>query len=141
RDGGLRRRDSRLAARRHGPRRLAADCRAAPAPGAWARRVPGDRAPGARLGCEAHAHRRRAHERGCAAVLEDARLHAGGRGEAVSLWAGGVRSADTREGDLMRWIVAVVLVAAGGVAAAQDRAWIEASDRYSNQLLETLGQF
>src|SRR5437588_613699 len=36
----------------------------------------------------------------------------------------------------MRWIMAVVLVAAGGMAAAQDRAWIEASDRYSNQVLE-----
>ena len=41
----------------------------------------------------------------------------------------------------MRWIAAVVLVAAGGVAAAQERAWIEASDRYSNQVLETLGGF
>jgi hypothetical protein len=41
----------------------------------------------------------------------------------------------------MRWIAAVALVAAGGMAAAQDRAWIAASDRYSNQLLETLGQF
>jgi len=41
----------------------------------------------------------------------------------------------------MRWIAAVVLVEAGGVAAAQERAWIEASDRYSNQVLETLGGF
>ena len=41
----------------------------------------------------------------------------------------------------MRWIVAVVVAAAAGVATAQDRAWIEASDRYSNQLLETLGAF
>jgi hypothetical protein len=41
----------------------------------------------------------------------------------------------------MRWIVAVVLVLMGNAAAAQDRAWIAASDRYSNQLLETLGQF
>ena len=41
----------------------------------------------------------------------------------------------------MRWIVAVAVAAAAGVATAQDRAWIEASDRYSNQLLETLGAF
>jgi len=41
----------------------------------------------------------------------------------------------------MRWIVAVVVAAAAGVATAQDRAWIEASDRYSNPLLETLGAF
>src|SRR5436190_741524 len=54
---------------------------------------------------------------------------------------GGVGSADTGDGNLMRWIMAVVLVAAGSMAASQDRAWIEASDRYSNQVLETLGQF
>jgi hypothetical protein len=41
----------------------------------------------------------------------------------------------------MRWIVAVAVAAAAGVATAQDRAWIEASDRYSNPLLETLGAF
>ena len=41
----------------------------------------------------------------------------------------------------MRWIVAVAVAAAAGVATAQDRAWIEASDRYSKPLLETLGAF
>jgi len=41
----------------------------------------------------------------------------------------------------MRWIVAVVMVVVGGGATAQDRAWIEASDRYSKPLLETLGGF
>ena len=41
----------------------------------------------------------------------------------------------------MRWMVGLVLAALAGVAAAQDRAWIQTSDRYSNQLLETLGQF
>jgi hypothetical protein len=41
----------------------------------------------------------------------------------------------------MRRIVAVVLIGAGSVAAAQDRAWIAASDRYSRQTLEALGAF
>ena len=41
----------------------------------------------------------------------------------------------------MRWLVAIVLVAVGNVAAAQDRAWIEASDRHSRQVLETLGGY
>ncbi|HET7363758.1 MAG TPA: DUF885 domain-containing protein [Burkholderiales bacterium] len=41
----------------------------------------------------------------------------------------------------MRWIVTLMLLAAVSRAAAQDRAWIEASDRYSNQLLETLGAY
>lgn len=41
----------------------------------------------------------------------------------------------------MRWLVGLVVAAVAGVAAAQDRAWIQTSDRYSNQLLETLGQF
>lgn len=41
----------------------------------------------------------------------------------------------------MRWIVAVVLMAAGAMAAAQDRAWVQTSDRYSNQVLETLGGY
>ena len=41
----------------------------------------------------------------------------------------------------MRWIVAVVVVAAAGVATAQDRAWIAASDRHSQQVLDALGQF
>ena len=41
----------------------------------------------------------------------------------------------------MRSIVALLLLALASGAAAQDRAWIEASDRYSNQLLGTLGAF
>jgi hypothetical protein len=41
----------------------------------------------------------------------------------------------------MRRTVALVLVLMGSAAAAQDRAWIAASDRYSNQLLEVLGPF
>jgi polyhydroxyalkanoate synthesis regulator phasin len=41
----------------------------------------------------------------------------------------------------MRWMLAVVMVALGSGAAAQDRAWIEASDRYSNQVFEALGGF
>jgi len=41
----------------------------------------------------------------------------------------------------MRWMVAVVLVAVGNGAAAQERAWIEASDRYSRQVFEALGGF
>src|SRR5437660_6134627 len=41
----------------------------------------------------------------------------------------------------MRSIVALLLLALASGAAAQGRAWIEASDRYSNQLLGTLGAF
>ena len=42
----------------------------------------------------------------------------------------------------MRWIVTVVLVVLGtGARAAEDRAWIEASDRYSRQVLEVLGEY
>src|SRR5882762_6693780 len=41
----------------------------------------------------------------------------------------------------MRWVVAAVMVALGSGAAAQDRAWIEASDRHSRQVLETLGDY
>jgi hypothetical protein len=41
----------------------------------------------------------------------------------------------------MRWIVTVLLFVVSSAGAAEDRAWIEARDRYSNQLLETLGQF
>ena len=41
----------------------------------------------------------------------------------------------------MRWIVAVVMAAAASGAVAQDRAWIEASDRYSKQLLEAEGGY
>jgi Bacterial protein of unknown function (DUF885) len=41
----------------------------------------------------------------------------------------------------MRWMVAAVMIALGSGAAAQDRAWIEASDRYSNQVLQALGGF
>ncbi|HYL25060.1 MAG TPA: hypothetical protein VEV21_11765, partial [Burkholderiales bacterium] len=41
----------------------------------------------------------------------------------------------------MRWMLAVVMVALGSGAAAQDRAWIAASDRYSNQVLQALSGF
>src|SRR2546421_2431706 len=41
----------------------------------------------------------------------------------------------------MRRAIALLLLAACGLAAAQDRAWIERSDRHSRMALEALGRF
>src|SRR5260370_4095430 len=39
------------------------------------------------------------------------------------------------------WITAVAFIASSGAAAAQDRAWVERSDRHTAMVFETLGAF
>ena len=41
----------------------------------------------------------------------------------------------------MKALLALLLLAAGGIVHAQDRAWIERSDRYSQQALSVIGRF
>src|SRR5205807_1617483 len=61
------------------------------------------------------------------------------RSEAVSLWRGRVARDYSGEAP-MRAAIAVLLVVACGSAAAQDRAWIERSDRHSRMALEALAR-